>query len=252
MHNNKTSLQFFTKPGIRILTKLGIPLVLGLIILCLIPFISSSEIFCGKSPSDKKCTMPTDIAKNIGITLLSSVLTVAFVDMTVQRESLEEFQSLLDITKKNRDLQGFFLKKSDYESLIEQEFFDLRPNKVIKILLISSEEFSIFTNEKRKYIKELVKNGACIKILILHPLSSLNSCIGNYPLAYKPRYSTLYYFFKEIYNDLFNSCDASSIDGSLEVKLHRDTYSSVGYFSSKNGSKINCQLVWLHLDDADK
>ena len=245
--NSKHFLEIFTNTGRKVIKQLGwiIFLSIGLIIYDK----SYLKETCKKqAPHSWQC-VTSPIIDDLGWNLFQIAITIWFVDIGLKRETLEEMHKIFNSAQATKHIKSFYSNREEYSRLIEDNFKEARSDQEIKLLCIS-EEVSLFQEENLKSIRDKVIAGCKIKILILHPESSLLNClegVGFTPDLGKSMLVNLSVKLTRLNKDLerFRASQNIQIKGSIEVKLHKDLFSPIGYYSDSKGF----EFVWMYFSD---
>lgn len=233
---------------------------LGWIILISICFILTDEYYlkgtCQKqnqlnsqNQSNSLQCMSSPLIGGLGWNLLQIAITIWFVDIGLKRETIDAMHKIFNSAQATKHIKGFYSNRGEYSRLIEDNFQDARADQEIRLLCLS-EEISIFQGDNLRSIRNKVIDGCKIKILILHPESSLLKClesVGFTPAFGKSMLANLSVKLNRLYEDLERLRDNRNIKikGSIEVKLHKDLFSPIGYYSDSKGF----EFVWMYFSD---
>ncbi|NET72240.1 MAG: hypothetical protein F6K62_15260 [Sphaerospermopsis sp. SIO1G2] len=227
-----------------------------------------------KDQQSWKCSILYPLLGGLGSNFLQAAITIFVLDIALKRETLKEIQGIINNTKSARYLKEFFIDQDDYDNLIKESFNAAIDGQEIKILCLFEDEISIFSGSQNlNKIREKIVNGCKIRILVLHPDSSLLDSLYQSELTRKISYTNIFNAFLSKLDNLSQDLKTQyhskgiPIKGSIEVKFHRNLFSPIGYysdskdyriawmyFSHSNGSKYPAFQIGAQdlVDDADK
>lgn len=201
-----------------------------------------------------KCSIGSPLLGGLGSNFLQAAITIFVLDLALKRETLKEIQGIINNAKPTRYLKEFFMHKEDYDDLIKKSFNAAIEGQEIRILCLFEDEISIFAGSQNlKNIREKIVNGCKLKILILHPNSSLLDCLYQSGLARKSNYPTISNAFlgklDNLYQDLQMQYHSKGIEikGSIEIKFHKNLFSPIGYYSDSKDYRI----AWMYFSHSN-
>ena len=191
---------------------------------------------------------------NIGNSCLEVVFIILFFEIRAKREVLKDITRIFRATESTKHIKAFHLNREDYSREIHQSFREARKDQSIKLLSLF-EDIHLFADDiKVNTIRAQVMKGCNIKILILHPDSSLLQCLRNVgftdsspEVMYGRLPSKLERLRERLEKDWFKYKSGEingqeKIKGSIEVRVHKDIFSSVGYYSDS----LKDNYVWMY------
>ncbi|MBK1987902.1 hypothetical protein A0J48_010180 [Sphaerospermopsis aphanizomenoides BCCUSP55] len=125
-----------------------------------------------------KCSIGSPLLGGLGSNFLQAAITIFVLELALKRETLKEIQVIINNAKPTRYLKEFFIHIEDYDDLIKESFHASLEGQEIRLLCLFEDEISIFAGSQNlKNIREKIVNGCKLKILVLHPNSSLLDCL---------------------------------------------------------------------------
>lgn len=251
MSNNQSEQK--EKRGINLLYPLGkrlskvlsITFIFGLGLCALNDYYLKKECEVGKQSTALSCFL-SPIAWNLGSSLITSVFTIAVAEIALRDEILQQIQEIWNSRQATRYIKAFYPKQKLYKQLILDNINNAQPNQVIKLLGLSEELKFLGNSSDIKMLKDKIKSGCHFKILILHPDSSVFGSMetvgcNNFKESLRGDVLSI---LKKIADDL--SKKETDIKGSIEVRLQKDLFSPICYYSS---SGIN--IVWMYFSNSE-
>lgn len=251
----KERLTIFTRLGLIVIRRLWVLIVVGVFLLLLDDLHLKTN--CKNNP---KCDYLTPTTGNIGTTLLQSAIVIWFVDIGLKREISKENEKVIkEIVKEGQEKTDQLIKALQFSEYIStfsnsQERFN---NYIVKDINESYssvediqilgffEEINVVRELSRKIIKRKVIAGCNIRILILHPQSSLVESLNR--SGYEDSSVTIDLCKKRLEalcRELDIARQKENLQGSLEIRLHRDLYPPFCYYSNQSS-----KLVWIYLSN---
>jgi hypothetical protein len=241
-------LELFTNTGRKVIKHLGFIILISAALILLDEFYLKYQCKKIEKSNSLQCSASSLIG-DLGWNLFQIAITIWFVDIGLKRETIEEIQKIFNSTQATRYIKGFYPQQENYRRLIEDNFKNIRPDQEIKLLLLY-EEISLFQGENLNRIRDKVVDGCTMKFLVVHPESSLLPCLeqgGFPPNSSQSSLMNLSIKLKQIVEklDRLSKNNTSKIKGSLEVRLHKDVFSPIGYYSDSR----DLALVWMYLSN---
>ncbi|MBC1241622.1 hypothetical protein GNE10_31880 [Nostoc sp. 2RC] len=246
--NNKNKfLQILTETGRKIIKKTVLISIISIILYGIDNYhlkpkckINQESSFCYFSP----------VISDLGGKIFQALLLLWLVDLGLKRETLNEIEEIFKRTQATKYLKGFYSKKEDYEEIIKISFQATTLGNEIKMLCLFETEIGMLCAEDFRKIKDKVISGCKLKILILHPESKLLECLETTGHITKDVYRNRAKVFLDKLSSLCNSLEDHHhrnipIKGAIEVKLHKDLFSTIGYYSDSK----DCSIVWMYFAD---
>jgi hypothetical protein len=200
-----------------------------------------------------KCSIGSPLLGGLGSNFLQAAITIFVLDIGLKRETLKQIQDIINNAKPTRYLKEFFRHRGDYDDLIKKSFSEAIESQEIRILCLFENEISIFAGSQDfKNIREKIVDGCKLKILILHPESSLLDCLyqsglakNNFPLMSNAFLGKLDNLFQDLEKQYHNK--RIPIKGSIEVKFHKNLFSPIGYYSDSK----DCRIAWMYFSHSN-
>ncbi|BDA65959.1 hypothetical protein CAL7716_001250 [Calothrix sp. PCC 7716] len=236
-------LQIITDLGRKIIKQMGWLIMFGILLKCLDEFHFKKICLSYQQPA-WQCSFSPFIG-NLGSDLFQVAITIWFVDIGLKRETLEEMHREFKSIQPNSHIQKFYSTQAEYNYLIENSFKEAKAGQEIKLLCLSVEEAIFLKKENLKEIRDNVINGCKIKILLLHPESSLLQCIervGFTPNLHKNNLKALSVKLERLYQQFENE---KNLKGTIEIHLHKDLFSPIGYYSDSRDMRV----IWMYFSN---
>jgi len=196
--------------------------------------------------------LTSQIISNIYNSLIVSIIMILSLEISLRKDTVEEIKQIFTSSQATKCLKSFHLNKNVCSSLISAKIRNIKIEEEVKILSLT-KDISILTNIDLATIKEKILKGSKFKILLLYPHSDnrLLYCLQNTHQSLRHIKGSIdgdLLFFRSIAESL-NKC--SDIEGEIEVRLQKDIYSSICYFSIKDNRcpKDFMAFVWMYLFD---
>ena len=241
-------LELFTNSGIKSIRILALIIIAGI-----------SFLFIKNSLLQEKCDKNSDHGTSslikieclfypyigeIGLAFIQAVITIIFFEFALKKASLEEVQDIFKVSQAIQYIDNFYDQRSDYNHLIEDSLKSAVPQQEIKFITLS-EELTLLSEDNIRSIANKVIDGCHIQALLIHPDSCLIHCLERSGFTHHLSRATLEVlaikFFKLSQWLKFEE----DIKGSLEIRLHKDLFSPIGYYSDSQ----NTQIIWLYFSD---
>lgn len=178
----------------------------------------------------------SDFLGNMGNSCIEVVLIVLFFEVRARQEMHDSIKQIFNETNRTKHIQAFHLKREEYSQQIHTSFRSAR-SQTIKLLSLV-EDIHILSDEIGvDEISLKVCNGSDVKILILHPDSSLLGTFDKVGFTYdssssaREAYGRLPQKLEMIRKKLETERGKETVRGSIEIRAHKDIFSSIGYYS---------------------
>lgn len=251
MSNNQSEKK--EKVGIKILFPLGqrvskvlsITFIAGLGLCTFNEYFLKKECEVGKQSTFNLSCFLSPIVWNIGSSLITSVITIAVAEIALRDEILQQIQEIWNSRQATRYIKAFYPKQKQHKEVIWTNIKNAQADQEIKLLGLSEELKLLGDSSDIKMLKNKLKLGCHFKILILHPNSSIFGCMEEVGLKEsRDRLRGDVTILQTIANSL--SGKETEIKGSIEVRLQKDLFSPICYYSS---SGIN--IVWMYFSNPE-
>ncbi|NEP26136.1 hypothetical protein [Moorena sp. SIO3I6] len=238
-------LELITKTGIKVIQKISLLIIIGISLFAMDEYYLQKGIKCDEKETINWQCNASPLLGNLGTSLFQVALTFWVVDIGLKRETLEEMEKVFRATQATKHIRGFYSQREEYNHLIEKNFKESRKQE-IKLLCLS-EDLNIFNQQNMNIIRDKIKEGCELKILLLHPESSLIECLNHTGLTPNlEMMRSLFFKLGELKKQLIKYIKNNhKIQGAIEVRLHKNAFSPIGYYS-------DCQdftIVWMYFSD---
>ena len=187
---------------------------------------------------------------NIYNSLFVSIITLWFIELTLHPETIKEIEKIFKTSKATKYIKSFYRNNDTYNEQIRKKLRDLGNNEEVKLLGLVKDMDILTTSIDEGKFTDKLKQGCKFKILLVHPGSdnSLLKCLqkSHKILRYKDENSIIsdLNYFQIIADNLERDQD---IKGEIEVRLQKNTYSSICYFSTNSSSEKKFKaFIWMY------
>ena len=193
----------------------------------------------------------SQIIANIYNSLLVSIITLVFIELTLHPESIKEIKKIYNASQATRYIKSFYRNNNEYNDEIRKKIRELKNDEEVKLLGLVKDIDILTTSIDQGQLIEKLKKGCKIKILLVYPSldNSLLRCLQNshQNLKYEDENTiiTKLKYFLTIADTLERNLDLD-IKGEIEVRLQKNTYSSICYFSTKLSSGDSMAFIWMY------
>lgn len=171
--------------------------------------------------------------------------TILVAELALRDEILQQIQEMWNSRQVTRYIKSFYPKQKLYKQLILDNINNAQPNQEIKLLGLSEELKFLGNSSDLRMLKEKIKSGCHFKIFILHPDSSVFGSMETVGFKnFKESLRGDVIVLKQI-ADYFSGKE-QEMKGSIEVRLQKDLFSPICYYSS---SGIN--IVWMYFSNSE-
>jgi hypothetical protein len=175
--------------------------------------------------------------------LFATIIMIFFFEIGLRQESLEEIRKLFEETQPSKYISNFYPNHDQFNSEIIKSIAEATPCSDINLLGVH-KEMSVFENPGIKKIKEKMQSGCHFKIIISHPDSSVITSLE----TLKPQNTRgiLIERLRSLKTSLHDELLPifTSLNGSIEIKLHKNVFVPVCYYSAPG-----LTAVWMYLPD---
>lgn len=185
---------------------------------------------------------------NMGNTCIEVVLIILFFEVRARKEMYNSVKKIFSEADRTKHIEAFHLRREEYSQQIHTSFRGARENQTIKLLSLV-EDIHILSEEiGPNKISEKVCSGCHVKILILHPDSSLLKTFDKIGFAYdssssaREVYGLLPQRLEMIRKKVESERGKGAVKGSIEIRAHKDIFSSIGYYSDSSEKNY----VWMY------
>jgi hypothetical protein len=196
---------------------------------------------CEKSGKDNSWAC---VISPICVEFYASIFVLAFtlssIELAFRNEMLEEIQTIFQSSEATKYLKAVHPKVAIHREMVRSNLRQLDAHEQIKMLCLS-ETVRILNDDEigKKVIVEKLQNNCQFKILTLHPDSLLLDCLNN--VKFNRDRQNLVNNLSPLLKELSRELPGKVLQGSLEVRLHKDVFSPFCYFSSKQ-----LELIWIY------
>lgn len=169
----------------------------------------------------------------LGTSLFVTGIFLLFFELVLRRRELEEIREVIEVTSNSREVREVFPRRHQVEGLIESDIVNCKRND--RFDLIGTSERVLFAEHPGyEELAACVRRGAHFRILILHPDSTLLGCIEavSKDFGFPDVKLSLRETARGRIARLCQELDRDAFAGSLEIRMHRDVYSTLAYFHS--------------------
>jgi hypothetical protein len=247
--NQNKPFKLLTPFGINTL-KLTSILFLGLVI---IQSLNKNylEKECIKSNEKFECIIVYPYTKDLPNAIATSIISIFYLEILFKKESIREIEKIFNATEATRSIKAFYSSKKQYKHLIVQDIEQATENQEITMIGLASLEVFILADVGKEKIKEnICKKGCNFKVLIIHPESSLLSCLkeNGYERSFVDLSAPIRRAFIGLVSNLENYQEAQKTKsiGGIEVRLYKGMFSPNFYYS---GTNINMVGMYFSLQE---
>lgn len=197
---------------------------------------------------DKITCVSSDIATQFYASFLTAALSIWGIELVLREETLKDIEQIVGLSQAVKGIEAFYHDKNYYHQSIADKITNLKAGETIKMLLLS-EEVEILGLIGEQKIKEKLRIQCHFQILLVDPNSILINCIDN--VSSKNRKSSIQgqiSNFCQAFNQrlTYSSTPEKMITGSLEIRFHKDVFSSFCYLSGEE-----MKIVWMYFFDSE-
>lgn len=188
---------------------------------------------------------------NIYNSLLVSIITLIFIELTLHPETIKEIKNIFNSSQSTRYIKSFYPNRKDYNDQIITKIRELKDDEEVKLLGLVKDIHILTTIDSTKIVEQIEK-GCIFKVLLLYPSSNnllLNCIQKSHPtLQYTDEnfIKNEFNLFKVIANNLNKN---PNLKGEIELRLQNSIYSPICYFSTKDNRspKDFMAFIWMYM-----
>lgn len=193
------------------------------------------------------CTI-SQLTINIYNSILASIITLCLIELAMHEDTVEEIRKIFNSSNAIEYIKSFKIDTNVNHQDMAQKIKDSKSGDEIKIIGLENE-VSILKAVNVGIIEQKVKEGVKFKILVLDIESSLTDCLQKTHNDFRRIKNTLRGNY-EIFSTLRDRLGGENfnVDEKFELKVKKDIYSPVCYFSFKN-SRLEEDFmgyVWMY------
>lgn len=205
--------------------------------------------FFSKTYLDKECTNASEklvctfvypYIKEMSTSLVTSGITILLLEILLKKESIKEIEKIFNASEATRSIKAFYPRLNLYKGYIQDNIEQAPKDQEIKMLGLASLELDILQEVGRtKLIEKICLQGCNLRIILLHPDSSLLKCVENlgYERSREEITGIVHRVFRTFFNDLTEYVNKHQLEGkvsgSIEVRMHKDIFSPIFYYSGE-------------------
>ncbi len=252
MSEKKSILKIFTNLGIKVRNVVAWSSFIFVILLIL--DLSYLQNKCelqqqANKPDIEFYCQSSKIISNIYESLLVSIITILFIELSLRKDNIEEIKEIFNSSQSTRYINAFYPNRDIYNRQIVTRIKALKEQEEVRLLGLA-KDIHILNTVDSPTIQEKIEKGCKFKILLLYPSPDnlLMQCLQKSHRNLKYIEESIkgdFIFLRTIVDDLTIK---SSIRGEIEVRLLKDIYSSICYFSTKDNrsSQDFMAFIWMY------
>ena len=239
--NTETShLTFLTKLGTKVSTLIW--LIIATIIACIVLDVNYLNPTCKNSQEESSLPcIASPIIVNVYSSLVATIVTILGIERILSNETLKKFEEMLDERETKKSVQ----KLEEHKKKIVEAIESKSSGDELCLLGLYQEIRTLRDDVKMAELTRKLRHNCNFKILLLHPNSSLLTCIKEMGdvITSEQIENDLIGFIRKLTQTLK---DENAIKGSIDIRLHKDIFSSMGYFKGNHK-----EIIWMHFNPDD-
>jgi len=188
------------------------------------------------------------LCEHLGVALIVALVVIVFIELGLRKEFLADVEAIFVERQPSSYLKSFRGSRICYEDAMASDIERIRPTETVRVVGISHRV--LFADRPGVAgLAKKVRDGCHLRFVLLHPESTLLPAIENlsrdfgYPDLKQSLRVTACGAIAQLCTVLSTG---PSVSGSLEIRLHRDVFSSLFCYS---GPRMT--IVGLYLSHAD-
>jgi hypothetical protein len=181
------------------------------------------------------------LLKDIGSSLIVASILLLILEIGLRKDFIEDIENIFKAGQPSGYIKTFHPKRQEFDADITTDLLQSRSGDTIDIIGISQR--IVFSERPGiETLHNTIKEGCNLRILLLHPASQMLPCIENlskdygFPNLKLSLQETLEGRVAQLVHQLEE--DLKEIKGSLEIRMYKDFFSSISYYSSKRMTLI--------------